>query len=32
VGINHATNRLQTGQKIRIDGNSGKVYLLKEKQ
>jgi pyruvate,water dikinase len=28
VGIDQATTRLQTGQRVRVDGNSGKVVVL----
>lgn len=30
VGVSYATRRLQTGQLIRLDGNTGKIILLKE--
>jgi pyruvate,water dikinase len=30
VGVSHATRRLQTGQMIRVNGNTGKIYILKE--
>jgi pyruvate,water dikinase len=30
VGVSHATRRLQTGQTIRVNGNTGKIYILKE--
>jgi pyruvate,water dikinase len=28
VGIQNVTTRLQTGQRIRVDGNSGRVTVL----
>ena len=28
VGVDRATERLQTGQKVRVDGGSGRVELL----
>jgi pyruvate,water dikinase len=28
VGISQATMRLQTGQRVRVDGNNGRVELL----
>jgi pyruvate,water dikinase len=28
VGVHQATSRLKTGQRIRVDGSAGKVYLL----
>ena len=32
VGVDQATRRLQTGQKIRIDGSSGVIHLLDESE
>ena len=32
VGVSQATTRLKTGQKVCLDGSSGKVYILEEKQ
>ena len=32
VGVNQATQRLKTGQCIRIDGSSGMIFLLSETQ
>lgn len=29
VGVDHATTRLQAGQRIRLNGNSGKIVLIK---
>ena len=28
VGVDRATERLQTGQRVRVDGGSGRVELL----
>lgn len=28
VGVSHVTTRLQTGQRVRVDGNSGRVTVL----
>jgi pyruvate,water dikinase len=30
VGVSHATQLLQTGQMIRVNGNTGKIHILKE--
>jgi rifampicin phosphotransferase len=30
VGVSQATSRLKTGQKVRLDGSTGKVYILEE--
>ena len=30
VGVNGATHRLQTGMRIRMDGSSGRILILKE--
>src|SRR5512134_615765 len=28
VGVNEATTRLKTGQRVRVDGNAGKIIVL----
>jgi len=30
VGVHEATTRLQTGQRVRVDGTTGQVTLLDE--
>jgi pyruvate,water dikinase len=32
VGVSHVTQRLQTGQRVRVDGNTGQIYILKEEE
>lgn len=30
VGVRQATERLKTGQRVRVDGSSGKITILEE--